>query len=348
MADITKQQLSGRGPLDDMGLLAERLLVEGPLLLALIDPALHYVRVSQRLAEILGREVTHLLGKSILRNGFNAKHRAVMQQALDKDQTRVLKNWTVTLAGQKGKIPAYWQWTIVPLHDPKGLTYGLLLSGRDVTDRRLLESEVIEAAARERREVSQEIHNNMGQVMAAINMKAKMLESKLKDRQLPGVEEARELRALSDEVIGVHRRIARRLYPVELEAGGFLEALWNLAEDTTQLYGVSCQVTAPDREPDLEPVQAVHIHAIVKSAIQHAVKQADAQDLAIGFALEPDRYVVTVEHDGKAYVRKGAIRGFRMMTFHAHTIGGRLLVEGHRGQPVTFTGTFPRMIGDDL
>jgi signal transduction histidine kinase len=348
MTDIAKPQQNDLDPLGDMGLLAERLFIEGPFLLALIDPALRYVRVSQRLAETLGQEVTHFPGKAILKHGFNAKHKAVVQQALERDQTQVLKNWTVTAAGQETKMPGYWQWTIVPLHDPKGRVYGLLLSGRDVTDRRLLESEVIEAAARERREVSREIHDNIGQLLAAINMKAKVLELKLEDQQLLGAEEVRELRDLAAEMIGVNRRIAKQLYPVELETGGFLNALWNLAEDTKQLYGVSCHVMAPDHEPDMEPVQAVHIHAIVKSAIQHAVKQADAQDVAIEFSVEPERYVVTVTHDGKAYVHMGAIKGYRMMTFHAHTVGDRLLVEGRTGQPVVFTGTFPRMIGDDL
>lgn len=345
MTSITKRQHGDF--VGDMAPLAERLFTEPPLLLALINPELRYVRISHCFADVLDREAVYFTGKSVVRNGFTARHKAVMQKALDKNQTQVLENWTVTPAGQKTKTRGYWQWTISPLHDTEGRVCSLLLSGCDITKRRLLESDVIEAAARERREIGLEIRDNIGQILAAIGVKAKILELKVEDQQLAGAQEARELRDLATEVLVTHRRIAHMLYPVDLEAGGFLANLGRLAEDTTQLYGVWCQVTAPDHEPDLEPVQAVHIHAIVKKAIEHSVRQAGARDVAIEFFVKPDQYRVKVTHDGKAYKRTGAIKGYRMMNFHAHTIGGVISVEGCTGELVTFTGRFPRIIGDD-
>jgi signal transduction histidine kinase len=342
MADNVAQQPSDLDPLGDMGWLSERLFIEGPLLLALIDPVLRYVRVSRALAEVLGREAAYFPGKAVLKHGFNTRGQATMQQALATGQTQVLKNWTVRAGRSRLATPGYWQWTIIPLQDRRGR--GLLLSGGDVTERRLLESEVIEAAARERREVSREIHDNIGQLLAAMGLKAKALELKLEATPRTGAKEARELRGLAAEAITSQRRIAKLLYPVEVETRGFLSALRSLVEDTGRLPGISCRITAPDDELDLAPVQASHIHAIVKGAVQHALRQAGAQELVVAFSVEPEYYGVTVTHDGQAYAHTSAIEGYRMMTFHAHTIGGRLSVAGRAGQPVTFAGTFPRMI----
>ncbi|MFC1765017.1 sensor histidine kinase, partial [Planctomycetota bacterium] len=231
-------------------------------------------------------------------------------------------------------------WKIVPLPEKTGL----LLWGQDVTERRLLESEVIVAAAQERREVGQEIHDHIGQLLAALSMKTKGLEFLLSEEDSNGTPAARELRELATEAIGALKRIARRLYPVNAEQGGLISGLQHLIEDTVDMYRVSCQMTAPEREPDMEPVQGVHIHAIVKQAIRHAVQQADAQDLTVEYSEESDCFVVKIRHDGKFYQRLGTIEGYRLMTFHAHTIGGTVSVEGRKGEPVTFTGRFPRRI----
>ena len=330
--------------LGDMGFLAEQLFMEGPFLMALVDPTLCYVRVSQRLAEVLGREVGSFPGKPVLKHGFSAEHKALMRQSLDANQVMVLKDWTARALGQKTRMPAYWHWTVVPLHDHRGQVHGLYLSGKDVTERRLLETEVIETAVHERREVSKLFHDNIGQLLAAITMKAKALAFKLDDQGVFGAEEVREIQDLATEVINSQRKVAKLLYPLEVEVGGLLNAIGNLADETSERYGVSCSVTAPDEEPDCLPVQAVHIYAIIKGITEHAVKQAGAQELAFVFAVEPEFFVLHVTHNGKAYKRTGTIRGYRMMTFHAHTIGGRLTEEGCTGNTVTFSGRFPRII----
>ncbi|NQV35103.1 MAG: PAS domain-containing protein [Phycisphaeraceae bacterium] len=346
---MTKKADLSRVPdlLGDMEFLGEQLFSEGPFLLALVDPTLHYVRVSRSLATVLGWEAGYFPGQPILEHGFDVIQQALMRHALDMDETAVLKNWYVTSYGKNSKTPAFWHWKMVPLHDRQGKVCGLFLSSKDVTERRLLESEVIEAAMRERRGVSKKIHDHMGQLLAAISMKAKVLECKLDDQQLCGAEDARELQYLAAEVISAHREVAKQLYPLEVEAGGLLNAIGNLVEDTTQLYGIVCSVTVPDDEPKCVPVQAVHIYAIVKGIIQHAAKQAAAQKLTLVFESEPERYMLSITHDGKAYMRSRAIEGYHIMTFHAHTIGGQLTVDGHAGRAVTFTGSFPKMIEEN-
>lgn len=346
MTNAVKRQQIDTHPLGDMGLLSDQLFAPGPFLLALINPELRYVRISHRLAEILGREVGYFPGKAIVEHGFSAEHKTVMQQALETEQMQVLQNWTVAAARHEPKTPGFWEWIVVPLHDHRQRVYGLLLSGRDVTERRLLESDVI-GAAQERRELGLEIHEHISQLLAALTMKAKALEFLLLEESSDGVPMAREFRELTTEAVGALRRIARRLCPVNAAQGGLISGLMHLAEETVELYHVSCRIFAPDQELDIEPVQAIHVHAIVQQAIQHAVQQAGAENLTVDVMEEPGCYTAKMTHDGKAYRRLGVIQGYRLMTFHAHTIGGTLSVEGRTGAPVTFTGRFPKKVQND-
>jgi signal transduction histidine kinase len=340
MPDAIEQNDGKQGTPDDLIALAGHLLATDSLLLAQVDADLRYRHVSRGLARELGCDVDELVGENSLRHGFSPRHQAVMQSVLVTGQEDLIRNWTVKSAGHSTPTQAYWQWKIVPMPGRKGL----LLWARDVTERRLLESDVIAAAAQERREVGSEIHEHIGQLMAALSMKTKGLEILLSEENSNGQYVARELRELTTEVISTLRRIARRLYPVHAERGGLISGLQHLAKDTMELYDVSCRVTASDREPELESVQAVHIHAIVKQAIRHAVHQADAKELTVDFVEESDYFEVRMVHDGKAYKRLGTIQGYRLMTFHAHTIGGTISVDGAKGGPVTFRGRFPRRL----
>lgn len=347
MTTINKRQHGDSNPLEDMGQLAERLFTEPPLLLTLINTGLRYVKVSRCFADALGRETAYFPGKSVATHGFTASHKAVMQKALDTNQTQMLQNWTVASLDDGAKTRGCWQWKIEPLHDSQGRILGLLLFGCDVTERRLLESDVIEAAARERREVGLEIRDHIGQLLAAINMKTKILELKLEDGQSIDTNEIRELGEIAADVISAHRRITHMLYPLELETGDFPACLKRLADDMTALYGVSCRLTVPDNVPDMKPVQSVHIHEIVKNLVEHCVRQAGAKDLAIEFSVKPEQYMVKIMHDGKAYKNTGAIKGYRMIHFHAHTIGGIISADGCTGELVSFIGRFPKMIDGD-
>jgi len=321
-------------------MLADGLLSTESLLLAQVDATLHYVCMSRGLAGALGREVSEFSGKSVFRNGFSAKHQAAMQGVLDTGQADIIRNWTVKAVGLTGRTPAYWQWEMIPLPNRAGL----LLWAQDVTERRLLESEVIAAAAQERREVGREINDHIGQLLAALSMKIKSLEFLLMEEDSEGTSVARELRELTTEAIGALRRISRRLYPVHVEQGGLISELQHLIEDTMDVYRITCQMTAPNHEPDMESVQGIHVHAIVKQAIRHAVHQAGAQDLTVEMSEEPDCFVVKIRHNGKSYQRLSTIEGYHLMTFHAHTIGGTVSIQGRKGEPVTFTGRFPRRI----
>lgn len=328
------------GSSNSMGLLAKNLLALDGLLLAQVDTRLHYVLASQGLASVLGCDVSTLIGKNTSKFGFTKRHQVSMHRVLETGRSGVLRNWTVTAAGQQTRTPAFWNWRLEALPDATGL----LLWAQDVTERRLLESEVIKAAGEERQEVGQEIHDNVGQLLAALTMKSKALEFLLRDERSDGLPAARELRELTTEAISRLKYIARRLYPVGAEQGSLISGLQHLSEDVVETYHVTCQFTASAREPKLETVQCVHVYAIVKQIMRHAVQQAGARELSVTFVEEPDQFWVKVSHDGRAYKRLGNIQGYRLLTFHAHTIGGIISVVGESNKLVTFAGRFPRRI----
>src|SRR5438093_9060777 len=107
---------------------------------------------------------------------------------------------------------------------------------RDVTERKRLEEEVLEISARERRRIGDDLHDGLGQYLAGIAIKAKILEDDLAASSSSHKLKAEKLVRLINNAIQQVRTLARGLDPIEMEANGLVPALQKLAGDTEDLY----------------------------------------------------------------------------------------------------------------
>src|SRR5438093_8537326 len=96
---------------------------------------------------------------------------------------------------------------------------------RDVTERKRLEEEVLEISARERRRIGHDLHDGLGQYLAGIAVKAKILEEDLAAVSYPHRPAARKLVRLVKNAIRQARTLARGLDPIEVVVSGRVTVL---------------------------------------------------------------------------------------------------------------------------
>jgi signal transduction histidine kinase len=101
----------------------------------------------------------------------------------------------------------------------------------DLSQRRRLEREVLEAAAAEQRRIGQDLHDGLGQLLTGTAFAVEVLGRKLSARAAPETASIRKLAKLIDQAIGQARQLARGLHPVSLEQGGLAPALEALAAE---------------------------------------------------------------------------------------------------------------------
>ncbi len=90
---------------------------------------------------------------------------------------------------------------------------------RDVTERKRLEEEVLEISARERRRVGDDLHDGLGQYLAGIAVKAKILEEDLAAASSTHRPKAEKLVRLINNAIQQARTLARGLDPILTSLG---------------------------------------------------------------------------------------------------------------------------------
>src|SRR5439155_14483278 len=159
----------------------------------------------------------------------------------------------ITKSGQMKWCSSTWG----PLFDETGRQIGVQGRERDVSQRKQLESEILEITTTERRRIGHELHDGLGQYLAGIAFRAKALEQTLAAESVPHADEAQELATLVSNAISQTRSLARGLDPIEVETIGLLAALQNLAAETEKFFNITCQFRCSESSLRVDPNRAL-------------------------------------------------------------------------------------------
>jgi signal transduction histidine kinase len=236
--------------------------------------------------------------------------------------------------------------TITTLTDEAGNLAAVATTERDITERKQLERELLALREKEQKLIGREMHDSMGQMLTGIAVKSKGLELKLKSRSLRESADAADICELAGEAIAQTRRLARMLYPVDIEAGGLISALQGLASSTEGLFGISCRFTCNHVVPIRDPVTAQHLYRIAQEAITNASRHGKAKKVRIGLTSTKGKTTLKVASDGKNFPRIPAKKngiGLKIMEYRANMIGGVLDIGRGRKGGTIVTCEFPNM-----
>ena len=234
--------------------------------------------------------------------------------------------------------------TATLLKDERGKPFALTTTERDITERRILEKEILDITERDRELIGQELHDGMGQVLTGIALKSKGLALKLKGKSAEERKDALVISELANQAIVQTRDLAKMLYPVDIETGGLKSALQTLASNTKKTTGVTCRFRCGKLVLVKNLVEAKQIYRIVQEAITNAIKHGKAKNIQIKLHVTQKGTVLSVHNDGRDFPkllprRKGL--GLRIMKYRTGLVGGSLTIrKGVKGGTVV-TCIFP-------
>jgi PAS domain S-box-containing protein len=225
-------------------------------------------------------------------------------------------------------------WTSTVLRDETGTVQYLIGTGIDVTERRALEQEVIDAGERVRREIGQDLHDVLSSDLAALALQADNLRNKVKQEDLDRTEAVEALHDIIDGLRGAadrSRTLSHALIPISLQDKTLAAALDTLCREQAELTGVSFTFEG-DREEPLphDEETAMHLYRIAHEAITNVRRHADADRVAVSLRRDDNVLVMTVRDDGVGLpddVDCSDGVGLRTMDYRAHVIGASLSVE---------------------
>src|SRR5471032_3352389 len=198
----------------------------------------------------------------------------------------------------------------------------------------------------ERTHISRELHDDLGQLLAALRMDLTLLR-----QQPPGSPAMPGLLHSMDELlltaIASLRRIAGNLRPRALDEGGLYFALEGLRQDFERRHAIACRLDAVEDELILDDRYSTAIFRIVQEALTNIARHAQARNVRLRLHRDDGALRITIEDDGRGIrdsdMDKAASFGLIGMRERVWAIHGDILIgsDGNRGTRIDIRMPLP-------
>jgi PAS domain S-box-containing protein len=199
----------------------------------------------------------------------------------------------------------------------------------EMLERQRLEAELIRVSEREQQRFGQELHDGLGQHLTATAIQAELLARDLETAGAAAAQRsAEQIEVMLSDAVAQTRLLARGLFPVEIDEGGLMAALAQLAESTERQLRRTCRLDCPVPVEVVDHDAALHLYRIAQEAVNNAVKHAPGAPIAIGLERDGPALRLSVRNPvaaaGGAAERAAQGIGLHIMQHRARLIGAQL------------------------
>jgi len=203
-----------------------------------------------------------------------------------------------------------------------------------------LSDRLVNAQEEERRNLSRELHDEIGQAMSAMLVELGRLEA-APDSETRG-ERLTSIRRMAEASVGMVRNMALLLRPSMLDDLGLVAALRWQAREVTRRSGLKVKMVADEIAEDLPDSHRTCIYRVVQEALNNCARHSQATQVRVVVHRDRDGLSVTVQDDGIGFEpsrEKGM--GLLGMEERVERLGGRFSIESKPGNGTVLWIHFP-------
>jgi len=193
----------------------------------------------------------------------------------------------------------------------------------------------------ERRHLSRELHDELGQSISAI----KVMAVNLRQNPSPSPEGANAIIGVCNQMYGVVRDMMNRLRPVALEELGPVTALERLVDGWNDRQEERfCALSISGAYDDLDEETAINLYRIVQEALTNVARHADASKVTIDIERRPDGGIeMTIRDNGRGFDDRTTHKGMGLlgMRERVQSLNGKISLASQPGEGVSIAITLP-------
>jgi len=218
---------------------------------------------------------------------------------------------------------------------------------------RSLSSELLTAQEAERRRISEELHDELGQALTAIKLQVSSIGKKLKKDEEAIRKECGDTLKYIDQTIENVRRLSRELSPFILKDLGLPLALRWLANEFGKHYHVEVSMDIKETDDLLPQESQLAVYRIFQETLTNIGKHAQATQMSIATKQENGSFSFMVEDNGKGFdmgrlLMKNSVKGMGLTTMkeRVRILGGSLNMWSQEGKGTQITFQIPVKRGE--
>lgn len=180
-------------------------------------------------------------------------------------------------------------------------------------------------------QISQEIHDNIGQVLSLVRLNVNRLSTTGNEERI------RQTDQLLGQAITDLRHLSHNLNSDYLKRSGLVEALSQLVSNLERTGKFATSFSCQSDLAALGAEASIILYRIVQEVVNNIIKHADATHLSLSLSEEASGTLITVTDNGKGFdtlaVRGGI--GLKNILDRARMIGGQVDIQSGIGEGTT-------------
>ena len=214
---------------------------------------------------------------------------------------------------------------------------------------RRLSHELVRAQEDERRNLSRELHDEVGQTLTALGVELANLEKLRTSGEEQFEEHLQDAKQLTAQTLRSVRGIAMGLRPALLDDLGLGPALEWQAREFSHRTGIPVEVLREGLRENLPEAHRTCLYRVVQEALTNCGRHADAKHVRVALHTEAGRLSLTVQDDGRGlppdFERERAHGAPHMglvgMEERIRELGGALLIDSQAGKGTLLKVSIP-------
>ncbi|MBK7105757.1 MAG: PAS domain S-box protein [Ignavibacteriae bacterium] len=277
-----------------------------PDIIVLVDNKGKLLESNEKLEKALGVERQNLIGFEIL-NKFDKEVRDIRFDVFKK----VLRTKTKYIYKDKSH-KKIWENTIIPILDEKNRVNRFAVYASDITDKELFETKLKETndtlrnlskhitniREEERKNIAREIHDNLSQILTAINMDVSWIKNLLPDNLADIKERFNPLLKLIDNSILTVQKISSELRPGILDDLGLVNAIEWQSNEISRKTNLFIKLDLPENEIELPEDKRIAVFRVFQESMSNIIRHSKAKNLKISLKQKSENIFLEIIDDG--------------------------------------------------
>jgi signal transduction histidine kinase len=214
---------------------------------------------------------------------------------------------------------------------------------------RSLSARLVETQENERKNISRDLHDAVGQSMSAVQFELHGLNVLLTPYPAPLRTRLNRIRELVESSVAMVRNMALLLRPSMLDDLGLTTALEWQANQISRSTGVRIKIVEDAFPNELREDHKICVFRVVQEALNNVCKHANASSVEITLLARNGKLSVTIRDDGRGF-RKSRRTGLGLigMQERVESLGGSLIVNSEPGKGTAIEVALPLPKGAEV
>lgn len=292
--------------------------------MAVIDLDFNFIRVNRRFSEMVSKPPEEIIGKKCfeLWQGATCRTEFCPIMKILSGEARIECEYEMGYTDADGR-ELLLQMSIVPYYAGDDSVAGIISNVIDITEKREIEMKLTNIVDEERKNISYELHDDVGQNLTAIGFILESIRQKAAGPRTTVISKLDEAGELLLTAQNKTRSLSKLLSPVDMTKGGFRASMEMMASLFERVYGIRCLFMIDDAFEITDSNTATTLYYIAREAMTNAAKHGKPKTVTIRAVRDETSLGIIISDDGSGITdaKIGPGIGMKIMKYRATIIG---------------------------